>query len=146
MALILALVSSLRCASLTWSRYLAISISILSEMPSYFSIREKSFTNLLSSFSSSSSLTMPNMRSMRSPKEWISFCASSTESSGVFMMVVPPIYLRRNSSSSSLFLFFMSLHTSFSICGMNHISTPVLVMLKHVWKAASTTGSFTVSC
>ena len=141
MARILAFVSSLRWASDTWSRYLAISISMLSEMFSYFSMRLKVALNRFSSFSVSSSRTMPNMRCMRSAKASISLCASSTESSGVFMM---PEVMKCNlkSSSSAWSLGLMAQHTKRSRYCMNHICRKVLVMLKAVWKAARTTQAF----
>ena len=151
MARIFAFVSSLRWASLTLSRYFAISSSILSLMLSYFSIREYSLLNscsllpLLSSFfeadTSSSSCTMPNMRCMRSENDCISFCASSTESSGVFMK--PAVMkCRRKSSSSSCFFGLITQHTNFSICGMNQMRIKALITLKLVWKAASVMVSF----
>lgn len=73
-------------------------------------------------------------------KQWISFCASKTEISGVFMI---PLWIkrRRKSSSSAFFLGRIILHTSFSICGMNHTRIKVLARLKVVWKAASTKDS-----
>ena len=141
MARILALVSSERWASLTSSRYLAISISMLSEMPSYFSMRENAFTNFASSFSCTRSRTRSNIRCMRTPNWCISFCASSTESSGVFMMPVVMKRRRKSSSSPSAFLGLMMRHTSFSICGMNQMRMVVLATLKQVWKAASTNDS-----
>ena len=80
---------------------------------------------------------MPNMRCMRSENDEISFCASSTESSGVFMK--PAVMkCRRKSSSSSTRLGLMTQHTNFSICGMNQIRMNVLATLNVVWKAAST--------
>ena len=141
MARILLFVSSERWLSLTWSRYVAISISMLSAMFSYFSILENNFANLASSFSCSSPRTITNMRCMRSANDSISFCASSTDSSGV--SISPEgMKRRRKSSSSSSFLDLMHRHTIFSICGMNQISMNVLERLKHVWNAASTTLSF----
>ena len=145
MARTLSLVSSERWASLTWSRYLAISISILSDMPSYFSILEKSFVNLSVSFSSSSSSTMWNILCMRVAKECISFCASSTESSGVFMM--PAWMKRRRKSSSSLFaLGFQTQQHTLAICLTNGRRIIVLVTLKHVWKAAKAKLRRTALC
>ena len=91
MARIFALVSSLMWASLTLSKYLAISISMLSLMPSYFSILLNSLLKSASFCVPRSSRTNPNMRCMRSAKACISFCASSTESSGVFMIALPPM-------------------------------------------------------
>ena len=85
----------------------------------------------------SSSRTIPNMRCIRSENDWISFCASSTESSGVFMK--PAVMkCRRKSSSSSTFLGLMTQQTNFSIWGINHIRMNVLATLNVVWKAAST--------
>ena len=91
MARILAFVSSLRWASLTLSRYLAISISMLSLMPSYFSTRLNSLLKSASFLVLSSSRTKPNILCVLSAKSCISFCASSTESSGVFIIVSPPM-------------------------------------------------------
>ena len=146
MARILAFVSSERWASLTVSRYLAISNSMLSLMPSYFSIRVYSLLNVasldpfllaLELERVSSSVTMPNIRCIRSEKARISFWASSTESSGVFMK--PAVMkCRRKSSSSSTFFGLMTQHTKRSICGMNQMRINVLATLNVVWKAAST--------
>ena len=85
----------------------------------------------------SRSCTIPNIRCIRSEKERISFWASSTESSGVFMK--PAVMkCRRNSSSSSTFFGLITQQTSRSICGMNQMRMKVLATLKQVWKAAST--------
>ena len=133
----LSFVSSLRWALETWSRYFAISISMLSEMPSYFSMRVKILLNLSVSASPSSSRTMPNIRWMRSAKDLISLEASSTDSSGVFMMPAC-MKCRRNSSSSLLAFGLMILQTSFSRYLIGPARTSVFVTLNVVWKAAST--------
>ena len=149
MARILPFVSSERWASLTCSRYFAISSSMLSLIPSYFSMREKSLLNFSSSSflpvsdddSFSNSCTMPNIRCIRSLNDCISFCASSTESSGVFMK--PAVMkCRRKSSSSSTFFDLITQHTNFSICGINQMRMLALMTLKPVWKAASVNVSF----
>ena len=87
---------------------------MLSDMFSYFSILLYNLLNAASSFIPKSSRTIPNIRCIRSENDCISFCASSTESSGVFMK--PAVMkCRRKSSSSSTFFGFITQHTNLSI-------------------------------
>ena len=78
---------------------------------------------------------MPNMRWMRSAKLWISFCASRTESSGVFMI---PLWMkrRRKSSSSALARGFHTLQHTFATCFTKGSRMMVFDTLKQVWNAA----------
>ena len=82
---------------------------------------------------------------MRIPNTSISFCACSTDISGVFIR--PPfMYCRRDSSSSSAFLGLMIEQTIFSIWGMNPIRSAVLITLNAVWNIASANDSLAVLC
>ena len=81
---------------------------------------------------------MPYIRSMRSEKERISFCASRTESSGVFMMPLV-IKCRRESSSSCVVLGLITHDTKRSRYLMNQMRKATFVRLKNEWNDASTT-------
>ena len=91
------------------------------------------------SFSSISTLAMPNILCMRSAKCTVSFCACRMAISGV---CITPLLMKCNvvGSLSSSFFSGRSLQTIFSIWGIRPMSRAVLRMLKQVWNMASTTG------
>ena len=83
---------------------------------------------------------MLNMRCMRSAKRAVSFCACSTEISGVFIRP-PCMYCSLNSSSCGSSFVGSSQQHTFSICGMKPSRMAVFDTLKQVWNIASTIGS-----
>ena len=98
----------------------AISISMLSLMPSYFSMRANNFTNSFSFFMASNSGTKWNIFCVRAAYKLISLRASSRESSEV--PIKPElIKCKRESSSSSELLGLIILHTNFSMYLINQI-------------------------
>ena len=86
------------------------------------------------------------MRTHLSTKTLISFFASSIDSSAVDRSP-PPMKVSLMSSSSVMpSRCGTSMHTSFSMGLMNHISIITLHTLNEVWKAASAALSVTTSC
>ena len=93
--------------SATLLRYEPISISMRSLIPSYFSIRENSFTNLTSSVVNANFCTSLNIFLVRRAYTSISFSACRIDSSAVESIPVA-INCNWNSSSSSSTLDFIT--------------------------------------
>ena len=116
----------------------AISFSISSAITSYFTRRFLVFSKPSVSILSTASRISDTSRCDIVAKLIVSSMACCAPSSGV--ATGPPLIYRRVYLSSLLSgLPAMSLHTSFSIWGVNHIKTNVFMVLNNVWNMASPT-------